>query len=293
MGLRRLALVLAVVSLGCDPSSSRPCGKEMRRVRERESLRIHGLSQNEALPETVLRFQSAMKCAGADDVAELRVHAFLLQSRLEAQGNVEELDELERLLKEMGLEVDPDEGVRRGGEAAQQRLVRHATALRSTAGLDSDAALRGHLASLALDPEYSAAFPTGTRVLVNHSNTVESCFTVVNHQDLPVGTAMVSLKRGDKPFPLHGDPTTFAISRGKPKVARLCVNGALQTGDVVQLTVGGESAFHQTLTVTKDDEVRGALRRNFADVDLATLCQGATEHSARVACAIAEARRTP
>ncbi|MEW5855380.1 MAG: hypothetical protein AB2A00_41785 [Myxococcota bacterium] len=46
MALRRLALVLAVVSLGCDPSSSRPCAKEMRRARERESLRIHGLSQN-------------------------------------------------------------------------------------------------------------------------------------------------------------------------------------------------------------------------------------------------------
>jgi len=259
----------------------------MQRVREREALRIHGLSQNDALPETVLRFQLAMRCASEEDQQELRLHASLLQARLEAKGDLEEVTELERLLAEMGLEVESDPRLRLAGSAARQRLKVHATALRSASNMDPGDTLRAHLAANAWEADEGLSLPEGTRALVAYAGSVESCFVVVNHQDPPVGTGLISLKRADKTVALHGDSVTLPISRGKPKVVRLCVQGALQTNDTVHISVGGAPVFQQQLTVRPQDTILGSLR-SAATTDVGALCQTATGHSARVVCAMAK-----
>ncbi len=153
--------------------------------------------------------------------------------------------------------------------------------------------LRAHLASMALDADFQAAFPRVTRAFVNHVGPKESCFTVLNHQELPTGAAVVSFSRAGTVIPLHGDSPTFGVSKGKPRVVRLCIAQPFKPDDVVQISVGGEKVWQQALVVTPDDEIRGLLRREATPKETEELCKNAREHSAKTACSLLLARRTP
>jgi hypothetical protein len=288
VGMGLVALLLAATA--CRPTP--PCAREMAVLRQREALRIHGLTENDDVSQAMARLQSAARCAREEDGDSLRAHALLLRSRLEARGATDQLVALNQLLHDVGVETESSATVRRAADHAGDRLEAYAAAMKVAAG-DSDAELRAQLAFMALGSDRTAVFPHVTRALVNHSHSTEGCFTVVNHQELPAGTAVVSLQRAAKGIPLHGESPTFGVSKGKPRVVRLCTDGPLLGGDVVQISVGGEVVWQQVLAVTPDDQVRGALRRNFADGDVTTLCAGVKEHSAKVACALASARRVP
>lgn len=293
--MNRPAGVLCLTALvaGCGTSSSRPCQRELDAVRERESQRIHGLTQNDDVREAINRIQSAAQCVPEDDAPALLAHVFLLRSRLEARGDTESLLALEQVLTAAVAGPQAPDRVRRGPDAARARLVAYAAAMRVAAGADADAQLRAHLTSLSLDPDHSDAFPHVTRALVNFNGPAEGCFTVVNHGELPAGTAVVSLRRAGAAVTLQGESTTFGVSKGKPRVVRLCAAGGLRSDDLVQVSVGGQPAWEQKLLLYPDDDIRGALRRNFKDADMTTLCAGAREHSARTACALFAARGAP
>lgn len=269
----------------------------MERVHRRETQRIHGLSQNEDLSQAVHNLQSAAACARTKglekDLDQVMVHALLLQSRLVARGDVEGLQAAARVLGEAGISRPTVPAVDRAIQASHERLTRFARELVSTAHGDPDATLRAHLASSTLDPEYKTAFPKVTRALINHADTAGGCFTLVNHQGLPSGTAIISLKRDGKDVALSGDPPTFGASAEKPRLVRQCTSSSLRNEDVVQVHVSGQLAWQQKLVVSPGDEIRGAFTRGFVERDVSTQCQQATDHAARMACNVQAARGKP
>lgn len=284
---------MALGVLACGSQSSRPCAREVQTVVDREALRVHGLSENDDAVQTMNRLQSAVRCAQEQDVETLQTHVFLFRSRLEARGAVEELAALQQRLADVGVTVAADDVTRRAQKAAQTQMSAYAAAMRAAAGADVDVMVRAHLASLGLDPEHQGTFPAVTRALVNHVGPNESCFTVINHRELPTGAAVVSLKRAGNVLPTHGDSPAFGVSKGKPRVVRLCISQPLKTDDLVEIHVAGEKAWEQKLTITPDDEIRGMLRRAVKDEEVTAACKNAKEHSARTACAVLLARGKP
>jgi hypothetical protein len=234
-----------------------------------------------------------VRCATDEDTRTLQTHAFLFRSRLQARGLVDEEVALDARLKDVGVSVPPADETRRGADSAQQQLADYSGAMLKAAGSDADARLRAQLAVMALDEDAKEGFPHVTRALVNHVGPTESCFTVVNHQELPTGTAVVSLTRGAASLPLHGESPAFGVSKGKPRVVRLCVSQPLKSDDVVQINVGADKVWEQKLVVTVDDEIRGMLRRTVAREELRAACDKAREYSARTVCDVMLARRTP
>lgn len=281
---------LLLLALGCSGPLPSPCAEALASLQDLHTRRIHGLTQNHDVGETLDLLEKAAGCPGNNPL--LLAHASLLRARLSSKGLNAELLALARILgADKGasrvLAEVIREDLRRGGAAAQERLSHHAQILTRDAGDKEPARTRALLASQAWDGHAPPEPALETVHFVNHVSDVDSCVSLMPGRSLPTGMAMFAVERDGRKLPLVGDSPATPLSPDKPPKRPLwfCTPGPWKLGDLVSLEVGGRRAWSAVLSPTANDVARGVavarLRNKCAEVPR---CKAAGEADARVAC---------
>lgn len=282
-----MILILVLVA-ACAPQEP-PCTRELSALRDAQSDRQHGFTQNDDVREAFDRLQEALACVDEQHIPLLLPHARQLHARLALKGNVDELTSLAKILSAAPQKALQEESARisdevRRARSAREPLVGYAQGSVSDA-TTPDAQWRAQRMMEAAGAAPPSERAGETRAFITHVSSWESCLVVLPGSDLPAGTALTTLQRAGISLPLHGDPPAFPVNERTARTIRLCSASAFSTGDTLRITVNGTRAFESILHPTTEDEARGAAILALGVTGkLPAACNAPSSRAGRLAC---------